>query len=410
MQQPLKIFYFLSLIIIAILNTNVACALEVENVYENTSQYQYSLLLDNHLSAISGSSIIDSTFKIYQYLDDWLVPSTEGQDAWLDIGIRFIKFSLIESTLASTAMVVQHEIFGHGARAREFHLPITEYRVRPWSGYTEFRTKDYNNLAVQERISFITGGIEATGILANELKNEWLATKTINSGLANLYLKNKLDQTLYVLNTRHYDTTTAGNDIFAYVNTINDWYGKQALSMSSLRRKILFDFADPYLFYSLYTLYNYIASGEAKWEYPMIKIGNYSYLPAISTHLSPYGLEYQLMNYLKTPQRNIKVGIRYGQTVGVKSLSLGLEITKIWEADNLQLDARTEIWRQPKLLVSSSIQAKNRWGGSLLAIGQYRLHPSFNILGQLGFKTKGYIPGEFLKGSPLVRLGFSWQP
>lgn len=370
----------------------------------------YTFIFDKDASMVVGGNIFISSLHAYQSIDDAFIPSTEGIKDWTMMAGRFGKY-LLEGILFNMGMIAQHEIFGHGARAREFNMHIRKYRVTPWSGYTYFKARDFQRLSPSEKTAFISGGVEGTYILAKQLRNQWLDSKYIDEREGHFYLQNVLDQTRYVLSTRHYKDLSPlhGHDIGLYIHEVNKWHRQRVLTAHDLRRKILLDFVDPYTFYSFFSLIKYVVDGTQGFEYPMIPLGNYQYLPGFRIALAPYGPEYQFINYMRGPEHSIQTTLRYGDNGDKESYGFTMEITRILSSDLLNFDGRIDLWNQPKMHARTSRRAESKFGAAASIIARYRLAPCFEVMGQLGYKTTGYIPGEFLRHTPIIRAGFSLQ-
>ena len=364
------------------------------------------LLVDRYFSPYTGAEANILLMRGYELLDDAWLPSTEGDNSFGLICARFGKY-LLEGILTNTQIVAQHEVFGHGFRAREFHIPVS-YRITPWGGYTAFSLAQYNKLTLNQKAALSSAGMEADGILANQLASRWLNTQNIDSREAHLYLGAALDQTLYVLGTRMEKDSNpehTSHDAVQYVNDVNLWFRNQALTTSKLRKKILIDFLNPFLYYSLFSVGDYIICGSQQWEFPMIRIGQYRYLPAFRMALAPYGPEYQFINFINTPDYPIQFIARYGNTGGKQSSGLTLKVGQLYASELLYLDGRIDLWQQPQLNKPRASLAKNKIGAAAFLTGRYKLSPLLEVMGQVGYKTSGYIPGEVLNASPIIRFG-----
>ncbi len=365
-------------------------------------------ILDRYFSPITGAYALNSALHGYMMIDDSLIPSSEGVTEFTMVLGRIGKY-LLEGILFQWGMVAQHEVFGHGFRAREFHLNPIRYRVTPWSGFTSFGYKFYT-LSPSEKIAVSAGGVEGTYILARELRNDWLERNCMDEREAHVYIQNALDQTFYVLSTRNHRRwpwNDDEHDINSYIKLVNKWYGKAVLSGANLRRKILMDFLDPYVFFSIYSIGHYFVDGTQGFEYPMIPLGPYRYLPGFRISLAPYGPEYQFINYLQGCDQIIQATIRYGNNAHRQSYGLILDVRQLWTADQLSIDGRLDLWRQPKLFTQHAWSATNKLGGALSFFARYRVNNCLEFIGQLGYKTMGYMPGEQLKQSAIVRAGFA---
>lgn len=368
-----------------------------------------NLIFDRTFSSIVGADLMIFALRGYEALDDCLIPSTQGDRNAISILGRFTKL-IFENVLTSTLMVTQHEVFGHGARAREFHLPVLQYRIAPFTGSTSFPEAEYLQLPIQKRIAITAGGMEGNAVLANRLRERFLYCNRIDSREASLYLLSNFDQLLYI-NTAHKQKYIASeNDVHAYVKELNSWYGRNALSTGKLRSQVLIDYLDPFFYYSLYSLGVYVFEGTQTFcDYPMFNIGDYRYLPAGKLALTPYGPEYQLLNYLKTPDHFIQATLRYGNTSGQHSTGITLNISRIWTSDLLFLDTTLALWNQPKLLTAKAKSNNNRLGFATYLTARYQVVEKIEVMGQIGYKTTGYMQGEPLKASVIGRIGLAMQ-
>lgn len=380
-----------------------------ESFVENPAQREpVGLIFDRTFSQVVGAEAIITAFRGYQLLDDWIAPSTAGNTSGSMIAGRFGK-AIFEGLLSTTAMVTQHEVFGHGARAREFDIHVYRYSIGPFGGSTSFNATKFNQLSLNEQIAFTAGGMEGSNILGRQIRGRWLRSQSIDSREASLYFAvSYLDQTQYIMSTKLSNrdrTFPIGHDVFQYVNEVNRWNRGQTLTTHKLRKQALVDFLDPYLYYSIYSIGLYVIDGCQLWEYPMIPIGEYRFLPMARLVLAPYGPEYQLTTLIKGPERNIIANFRYGNTGRQHSSALGIEVSDILSSDLLFVDGKVELWNQPKLYTAFA-SGREKLGAAASLVARYRVIKQLDVLGQAGYKTTGFIPGEELKHGPILRVGF----
>jgi len=365
------------------------------------------LTLDRYYSPAVGSELVLSLLHGVQTLEDrWLSP--KQNDTSLQPVLSRIGQFAIEGLLWNTATTAQHEIFGHGFRAREFHMPA-HYRVNiGGGGRIRFPVANYNQLSYHERAAFNAGGMEANSRLAKDLRDQWLSHSHMDMREAHVYLNASLDQTLYMRDTFKKDKNAmaSGHDVASYIAEVNSWHGASVLTNDKLKHRALLDLLDPYLFYSLYSVGHYLHDGTQSFEYPMISLGDYQYLPALRMIPAPYGIEYQWMNFVKGPDYDIQAGLRAGKTGNLGSHTLDLELNRIFSSDILFLDLKSSLWRQPKLFTASAATTKAHMGAALSMVARYRMTQSVEFSGQAGYKTTGYMPGEILKHTPILRVGF----
>jgi len=381
---------------------SIASTSEPEKVVE-----PFGPIIDRHASPYVGANAVITGFRGYQWLDDTFIPSSVGDTSSPLMLGRFAKVLFLDLPIANTGMIVQHEIFGHGFRARELGVKVQKYKIRPFSGTTYLNATQYNNLSFSEQAAISTGGMEASTILANQVRTRWIDSEAIDSREAALYLLTNTDQTFYVLENSHRDNTFAnGHDVVEYVKKVNDWYQRPVTSSHQLKKRAWLDFFDPFLFYSAYSMGMYVTDGVQQWEYPMLAIGEYRYLPAARMVLAPYGAEYQLNNFIKGPY-TIFANLRYGNTGGRQSSGIGVEVVDFFKTDLLKLGAKVDLWNQPKLFTTNASLNSTKFGAAASVLARYRVLEKLDVVGQAGYKTSGYVQGEILKHSPILRVGLS---
>lgn len=137
----------------------------------------------------------------------------------------------------------------------------------------------------------------------------------------------------------------------------------------------------------------------------MITIADCRYLPAARLALAPYGPEYQWLNYLKTPEHLIQATFRYGNTSGQHSQGATVEITRVWASDLMCLDAKLCAWNQPKLFTPRAKPNHTTYGAAAYLTARYQVIEKIEMMGQLGYKTTGFLQGEPLKNGGIARIG-----
>lgn len=381
-----------------------------------------SFIFDKTFSAVVGAEALISGLHIYSLLDDNFLPSTQGSTEGTMIFGRLGKL-VLENFFFNMASVTQHEIFGHGARGREFHFETLRFRVNFWGGgSTLFVHRDFLNLSPSEKMAYVTGGVESNYILAKQLRTQWLDTKFIDEREGHLYILTAMDQASYILKThRRYPNRRFGgrrffpagiiddgNDIRNYVNQVNRWHRRHVLSLSDLRRYVLLDFLDPYFYFSAFSLGNYLYDGSQGFEYPMLNFGNVQYLPGFRLILAPYAPEYQFINYIRALDQIFQVTLRYSNLANKQAYGLTFEALRLWSSELLNFDGRLDIWDQPKMNTRYFRRsAENKWGAAASVMARYKVNNCLELKAQVGYKTTGYVPGEELRHTPILRAGFA---
>src|SRR4029079_810124 len=131
---------------------------------------------------------------------------------------RLSKTVLLENMQDYLSALIQHEVFGHGARLRELGENDLTYHFRmlpPYGhggGFTSWESSP--RLTLDEDAVMRIGGMEAGGIMAEEIQNRVLAHKKLNYREAALYIAGRLANTRYALQTNSSALTGySSNDI-----------------------------------------------------------------------------------------------------------------------------------------------------------------------------------------------------
>lgn len=356
----------------------------------------YNLSVDKYMSPYMGSDWIISGMHAYQGIDDIVASSTADNTTCCMTSIRGAKWFL-EFTLSSFAAVLQHEVFGHGARAREFNVPDIGYHINVYSGATTYPSSFFNTLNVNARAAITAGGVEATSILSQQIEIDWIREGSIDSRAATMYLVNSLDESVYIFgldgNALHPD-----NDSYSYIGNVNTWYNTTALTPDKLKWAVAWNWLDPMLYMSAWTVFKYIWLGYTAFDFCSLHMGDARFMPTTRTYLAPYGPEYHLLlNFFTPDEKYIGVNLRHGRTEGHTSSGIDININPInknncWYAAN-----KLSFWKQPHLLQNGTAMTNTpKYGfGDFLSL-YYRLADGVFLKGEIGYKLSGYIPGRQL--------------
>lgn len=356
-----------------------------------------------------GSNWMITGLRAYESLDDILASGSTGKTSNAMCLLRTAKF-LFEYSLSNWGMVTQHEIFGHGARAREFHLSNISYDINIFHGTTYFSSQGYSSLNVIQKSALAAGGMEATSVLAGQMEQTWLNSDTIDRRDATFYLVNSLDQSMYIFGTSDSEFH-ADNDVQSYINLVNQWQGSQALTLDKLKTKILWDWFDPMIYLSLGSIYNYIASGEPLINFGTLHIKDMRYMPTTRTLLAPWGVEFQLQNHLHTPENKYYgLFLRAGRTGGVNSYGVDFQIMPMQSYPKWSVSNKLSVWYQPHIVKNTTAATNiNKFGGADFIRATYNVNNAVKSYAELGWKTSGYLPGVQLAGGWIWRVGFKFS-
>lgn len=105
-----------------------------------------------------------SLLEEYRALDDTIFANSDN------IAMNILSY-VTRFTAASWVMVANHEIGGYGARMREFDLKVIKYKVNPFDGFTQYKTKDFDSLQVHKKAAIDVGGMQASYLLSENIKD-----------------------------------------------------------------------------------------------------------------------------------------------------------------------------------------------------------------------------------------------
>jgi hypothetical protein len=371
--------------------------------------YTIDFKYDKYWSPYSGASYMLFAYDSYKYLDDNLLPSSANKT---NFGYQLGRFGklFVEKIFTNVLTTIQHEVFGHGYRLREFGM-WAEYYVDLYGGSTYYYKNQYNQLNPNQQAAMNSGGLEAETVLGQQIFNNWLESESIDNRDTVFYYESQTSQIFYVYRTpTNLAYASVGNDIASYIKSVNTWHqNPNAVTIGKMRKNILWDLLDPALYNGIYgALVSYVIQGQLTEKLYMFELANYKYLPSARTLLAPWGLEYQIKNYIKTPkEQTIQVNLRYGNTATKKSYGLDLYINRLWTYKNFTFGNKLSLWNQPKLGMQSALQANNTWGIADYFTLDYQYNQILSLYSEIGYKTSGYIPGNPLEKGIVYALGLN---
>ncbi len=395
----------------------------------------YLIQADIDFSPYAGGEDLLFATRLVEAAEDWwfkMPPSKSAQARTLRLS-ELISFWL---PLNYLAMVVQHEVFGHGYRIRDLgksRAKVLGYQFDappPYGsggGATVYAMTE--RFTTTEETAVSQGGIEATAVLANEAKWTWLDNRILDARQGCLYLLSQHDIAFYIGSLKVVRTggETSGHDINDYLHWLNLTYPEKHLSSSRLRSLSWIGLLDPFTYYAIWSLIHYIASGRDT-KIPMIRTWSAGYLFSARLGLTPFGPEYFVENYLAGKRGGVYYFyLKAGRHAYNNYFGIGMFSPMICRLGRWDLGMRFDAWRQPKLLLQpasipfSEIAAKGRLpaplypysqrhtmknGFSLSALLFWRWKESCGFEGEFGGKTGGFLPGYSLWAAPTVRGGF----
>jgi len=402
-----------------------------DSVKKDLPPDHYSILFDPGLTMRSGVESIITIHKGVASIEEKILGTTWFNESTIlgkagGISSRLAKYLFLDLPVDYFSVILSHEYFGHGARYREFNIRGIRYGYDfpppygPGGGYA-INNKSLQ-VSYQDLISIWTGGVEIHSIINRDLGMRWISINKMSYREASQYFWSFQVYMNYIQNTNEdINDGTVDNDIRAYIRLINSEKVSVApstllMSVKDLKSKTLINVANPFVFYSIYSIIKtYLLGGDSNNKVPSFKFGNIQYLPVLRTGITPFGVEYHLESYLRFKRMSSMIDIRYGdQTFYSDWGGIGAYMRNIYYNKILSIDTNFDLWKQPGLLFGSD-QAERKGTGLGFAFSgrcNYNLAngkiPVAVVL-ELGYKSTGFLEGYYLNSSPIFRFGISFS-
>lgn len=376
-----------------------------------------TMMVDPYFSPYSGSANLLFAQELLVWSEDAFF-KREGRDTTSRVWGRAAEQILFWYNINILASVTQHEVFGHGYRLRELGSNPKRYTVTPWGGATYFNVSD--SFLLGEVLAVVIAGLEAEGVLARDLKMQWIKRGEIDGRLSMCYTQAQQSLFWYTLITQlgrlRGESASSGNDIEAYAELHNAIYKSGKLSIGKLTRWSLFNWLDPMTFYAYYAFFYYIAEGKS-WSFPMFQIGEeIRYLPNVRIAYAPYAPEAYFENFLSINGDPLYFYFKGGK----RSAGIGVGYDHLFEGKRGTIGFRFDGWSQGVFLTTAtagdfekgndvfrSSSNKKRWGMAFSVRSTLNLFSKLALFTELGGKTYGYLPGYGLRKEVVARMGLS---
>ena len=400
-----------------------------------------TFLFDKNFSCISSSYNIISLHQFLVYQQNKLLKPKLFHERSLPrktFGIlyRISKGILIDMLIDEYLMLVQHEVFGHGDKFREFNLINHTYEMNPfwpygdgsgwaWADYPKGREMSYH-----EEMAISFNGSQSNKILSKTMLNSILQSRNISYRQALLYTLTNSDLIHYVYSTEKPTNINSddGNDILNYLFMLNKYeYNKKyqeeigsneeyllftddfGLTLSKLKKVFLLDLLNPIQLYSIWTIGKiHILEGKSNSSIPMFNLLQYRYLPQLNLGFTPFGLEYILNNYFCYNDKVLNMYVRYGEPTFYSFWGGGINTYNYFTTKYFYLDIKIDIWNQPSLLLYDDEIDKTSsgiGGEIILKLSKKIITSNLQLYTEIGYKNDGFIEGEILSNGMLFKIG-----
>ena len=380
-----------------------------------------AILVDRDMSVAAGSQLVATTAAVVAAAENAVVPTRLFQDRsapkrTANIAYRFARLAFFDLPQESFFVVLNHEVFGHGARLRELgDGPIAYHLDAPipygaGGGSTSF-TFDREPRA-QELLAFSAAGMEASGVTASLIASNSVRRGSMDFREAIRYLASELDTFFYAQSTGD-GPEEPGHDVADFLivyNAVAQRHGADTLTAKTVRRESLAGLANPLLAVAAIGVGRFIWSGAPDVPVPALSIGSIRYVPMARYRLTPFGTEFALVNEFATAAHASTIEFRAGRSVGATPWGLSLRHDPVARAKSWTGSGAVHIWRQPEFGAGAS-DLEMDFGAAVFAQARREIAPGWLTQGPLSFvieagvKSAGFVPGQPLGSGLVLRTG-----
>lgn len=384
---------------------------------DSSREQTLEVLISPTFSMEAGARSIASLETLVFFYDDVLRSRVAFDDSTrlargVAIGARTLKLALLDAPLVLFFTALQHEVFGHGARARElgfwpsfwFQLPPPYSLLSPTQQHGAFTEGRFWN-SIDAELAFTAGGIEA-----NVLDGYLTAMRGLRAGRMHYaaelhYLASHAAYFTRILDPRVIGSDAAnGSDPDVYVLDLMTRFnqsGSKAMVTNSqrLRRAWLTQFADPLMWISLvHLVIGHIGQGSRWLDIPRVKLGPLAVLPMTRFNLSPFGGEHYVDLTFAHHDFLLETHVRFVSSGLATALGFGARIFSWKLKPWLELGGSFDVWTQPRLVTGDGgrnfFDRPQQAGLSVVVEGTWRPLHAVGIVAQAGGKSNGAVMGQ----------------
>jgi hypothetical protein len=386
---------------------------------------------DFRLGMEAGVRSLDSLGRVVFRYDEALPPlvafdmRTPAGRAGALMG-RAAQFLFIDSAIASLESLTIHEVFGHGARARD--LRQSAQFDFPAPGIYCVLLGDGDNCTAHSKVSGGSGArdrsllVNAGGIEADLLTAHWVNMRTVRAG----GWMHQGDALVYAFSKLTYFDSflspgvevikpSNGDDVASYVTDLQDRFNRpsaddRAQIARRLRYAYVWNLIDPMLLYAnVVALTRGVAGGERWTHAPLPKIGSYDLFVAPRFGLSPFGAEHYVDVMLGRDSAVVDVYGRVGSSGLATYAGGGVRAMGLRLSSRVRAGGELDVWSQPETLLDERAvyRRPQLTGVNVGATADVRVVRNIGVLGRLAYKTSGYLSGQPISSGVYGYVGAS---
>jgi hypothetical protein len=383
------------------------------------------LSLDPNASIETGADLTWTCASLLGELDALGFRFAERRRA-VGIPIRIVRTIALDHPLAYWLVVLQHEAFGHGGRAREFGSSADVHMGSPWQGRSSFVTFDGTGLSTEDLLRVYTGGSESNGWSATLLERELVSGRPMAVWDLLYLIRSRWVASDYVLRTTpdpetdpagFYGEWSGGGDVANYLGYLNTLqYGEPGITPEGvsptvvaeydrLRRQAYWGVLDPGAWIAAWALVQHWIHGDDPEPVPLPRLGGRRFLPVLSNDWLPEGGIVSVEAIFGPGEidpdadgpRWFSLTLRRGRGPAGSITAAGAATERLWETTRYRFGGEVEVWARPDHPLG---------GGARLRVVRTR-GALENLFLDLGVKSDGHWPGRPAGVGPFVRLGWT---
>jgi len=317
-------------------------------------------------------------------------------------------------------MLLQHEIIGHGGRAREQSMNAKYGITLDGTAYTSINSDPSSS---EVNVLIASGGTEADTVLSHQLTRQMLRRGSLNGFVFPLQVWAKLDLSLYSTTAISPDETDArsdffddyksGNDLTFYIVARQGWRNGIDPAEVWNRESYIVDYGDPLLqenydliqkaalwnlldpsFWAVGYAYvkNHVIDGSQRVEVPVIPLAEgWGLTLGTRATLGLQEISTFLDVYLISPWALGKAYYRCMDSSIDTSTGYGVEVYQLSLGSALSLSLGYDYWSMPDSVEMGIGESGDNIYSELSGVFG-TIHPVGFAL-KVGYKTDGYYPG-----------------
>lgn len=385
---------------------------------------------DPHFGMEGGVRSFDSLGRLvsrYELaLPDLDLDETRPAEHAIAIGGRLAKLAFVDSAIADFESTAIHEVYGHGARARDlgespnyqFRLPgIYCFLFSPSTTDCSSATETSTASGLRDRDLLVRGGgMEANHLTAWWIDERMVATRgDVHHADLLVYFESKLTYGSSFLSPK---LETAGalqpasNDVDAWVGLLQDRYNRyRTQDRTTIARRLhaayLWNLFDPMLAFAVVGTIEHLWSGDRHVRFPLPHAWGWDFYASPRFTVSPFGAEQYVDVFLGKDGAVLDVYGRVATSGLARADGIGVRAFGVRLLPRLTAGAELDVWNQPQILldVRNAFDRPQRWGANVGLAADWMFGSGFGVTGRLAYKSSGWLVGQPIDEGPHGYVG-----